>query len=1465
MLVQIAQRLMVGAALAVCCHAAVADHPEPLPFSFSTNNFDYTIVFDQSNPYTCVDDEDLIPAGADRNYFPFNQVLNVADALDSDNNPVPGFPPGYRVAYDDLDFRSPDFDGNEDDEVQIYDCAPGGEHDDEDCDNGQAQGSRIRLPATRYCSASERSLRRVTGHEMFHHVQFMYDGGYTAWGKVPYEGTARMMEDHIYADIDGDSGAAFVSESNKYLGAPDIDFWESSYQSALGWKHLAEQYGTIATEPQIGVNFVRRFWDNLDATEDPDVPGTIQQTLTDFGAPEDLREWFVNFTIANIAKEFDTSGLADAEKYQYRDEADGNGVSFASVARRTDGSQMIPGEFFGLEFVERWGADYLDVGVESACLPGDILGVKMDKVDFIDYAILPVTDAGVVQRVFKGSSKTFGAAFVQRSGQDRIGRLIAVLTGGDTSELVEYSFDCGTGDLTIVQPDQIYQVFVGPSDSPRQFIVRTVVSGPASLGTPTVFGLLPEDFQVFVGMDGNPDDEAEVLSGAYVQGEYWLTVQAPAKDNANTFDLHVNLGGGTFSDISTAAVSYETRMLDQMLVIDRSGSMADPVNTPKIDAAKNAARLFVDVTDADLDKVGLASFSTNATLDETLATASAGHKNDVKAAINALVQSGATSIGDGLQSAVTQIGANGSTEGEDWVVLLSDGMENEVQFWNQVENTVKNAGVRVNAIALGADADQVLLQEIAIETGGQYYYVDAGTAGGRAANRAATVDATANRLADVFAAASERIKQHQRFWEASGDLVQSDAVQFVIPIEGAGIASAQFAFNWDDAADSLDVVVNRPDGSLVVDGVDGASILTDDTHTVVKVGDLTEGDWVVKLTAASGDPEYLALLSGHDQRGARLDVYFGQYQEELGAAVFDADFMRGLTMPIVATVTDRGGIVLGADVMASIEHPDGTVIDLPLFDDGAHNDGVANDGVYANDYTRTTLASETDLADVPGIGTRGSYPVSVLASGQDNKGDAYSRIRKGAFQIFETILITPSLPDPDTDKDGMPDRYEDLHECLDSLVADDKVDPDANGLDNISEWDAGLDPCDTDTDDGGETDVSELNRGANPFDPRDDEIARIIDAEVVDYRYEHLELLEGTLLPNANLIRYQIRPGYKDIRVLRSTSANGPFVEVAAIAPADGLYHDNDLINGTTYYYRLQPLGEGGVAAQASHVFEGTPNADPVPPIGSVIINGGDRTTTSLNAILSLAASSDTVRMQISDTAQFTGVWLGFDRGVNWTLQPGPDGYARVYVKFLDAAGNESPTVYFDAIAVVSSNDIATLKGSAELEGATEHGGILVQVAGQSGNAPEFTAGSGVYTLDVGPGTWDVLYAYPGYQDVVLEDIAVVGGDLINLPLVVLPIIDDDADGVADIADNCLLLANADQLDSNGDGFGNACDPDLNNDLLVDFLDVQLLKNVFFSDDADADFTGDEKVNFEDLQRMKAFFFGPPGPSAIAP
>ena len=96
------------------------------------------------------------------------------------------------------------------------------------------------------------------------------------------------------------------------------------------------------------------------------------------------------------------------------------------------------------------------------------------------------------------------------------------------------------------------------------------------------------------------------------------------------------------------------------------------------------------------------------------------------------------------------------------------------------------------------------------------------------------------------------------------------------------------------------------------------------------------------------------------------------------------------------------------------------------------------------------------------------------------------------------------------------------------------------------------------------------------------------------------------------------------------------------------------------------------------------------------------------------------------------------------------------------------------------------------------------------------------------------------------------------------PLLDSDSDGFEDSADNCLAVANADQRDTDGDGYGNLCDADLDGDCTVGFGDLAELKAVFFTGDVDGDLDGNGNVDFSDLAIMKALFFAAPGPSGLS-
>jgi len=114
-----------------------------------------------------------------------------------------------------------------------------------------------------------------------------------------------------------------------------------------------------------------------------------------------------------------------------------------------------------------------------------------------------------------------------------------------------------------------------------------------------------------------------------------------------------------------------------------------------------------------------------------------------------------------------------------------------------------------------------------------------------------------------------------------------------------------------------------------------------------------------------------------------------------------------------------------------------------------------------------------------------------------------------------------------------------------------------------------------------------------------------------------------------------------------------------------------------------------------------------------------------------------------------------------------------------------------------------------------------------------------------------------------------------GLMCTILSGVDTDLDGVDDALDNCTLVSNGPltpsilpqniQRDSNGDGFGNICDADVDNDGFVGFGDFILIRSLFGTADPDADLDGDGLVGFGDFSILNTSFGSAPGPSALAP
>lgn len=135
------------------------------------------------------------------------------------------------------------------------------------------------------------------------------------------------------------------------------------------------------------------------------------------------------------------------------------------------------------------------------------------------------------------------------------------------------------------------------------------------------------------------------------------------------------------------------------------------------------------------------------------------------------------------------------------------------------------------------------------------------------------------------------------------------------------------------------------------------------------------------------------------------------------------------------------------------------------------------------------------------------------------------------------------------------------------------------------------------------------------------------------------------------------------------------------------------------------------------------------------------------------------------------------------------------------------------------------------------------------------------------PGQQSISYVpAPGYLGADHFEYSVDDGIRIDIARVdVQVIIDADSDRIDDEVDNCLDAANPGQHDADGDGYGNWCDADMNNDGRTNYADLAAFRAKFATADAVADLDANGVVNFADLARLKALFGKNPGPSALVP
>jgi hypothetical protein len=237
-----------------------------------------------------------------------------------------------------------------------------------------------------------------------------------------------------------------------------------------------------------------------------------------------------------------------------------------------------------------------------------------------------------------------------------------------------------------------------------------------------------------------------------------------------------------------------------------------------------------------------------------------------------------------------------------------------------------------------------------------------------------------NRLADIYKAISELLNRMPRLWQATGTLDESDSQHtHTIQIIG-GLAQARFTVNWDDPNAPVDLSIKRPDGTFVSPGdPDVAGFKAGSTHEHYRLIQPTSGTWEITLTYTGGDStEYIAFVAAPVE--AITGYVIGVPQR---ARVLDTH------VPIIVYLADEAP-VSGAEVYGEIAHPDFQFETLSFYDDGEHEDGEPNDGVYGALY-RTWRT--------------GQHEMKIQVEGTDNAGNPLNRTMTGGFNVLPRVAL----------------------------------------------------------------------------------------------------------------------------------------------------------------------------------------------------------------------------------------------------------------------------------------------------------------------------------------------------------------------------------------------------------------------------------------------------------------------------
>jgi len=181
------------------------------------------------------------------------------------------------------------------------------------------------------------------------------------------------------------------------------------------------------------------------------------------------------------------------------------------------------------------------------------------------------------------------------------------------------------------------------------------------------------------------------------------------------------------------------------------------------------------------------------------------------------------------------------------------------------------------------------------------------------------------------------------------DLISTGEVKYYNISVDPSSTEAHFLVVWDNG--TLNVTLSAPNGTEI-------EMTSPENYAAYSAEAPQAGNWTVEISPFS-----------IPTTGANVTIQaFIANPFFLGVATEKTVFDPEEPIKITAYLGDEDSAVASAIVVATITKPDNSVENLTLYDDGLHEDNETADGIYANEFTNTSLW--------------GTYRILVSASGE---------------------------------------------------------------------------------------------------------------------------------------------------------------------------------------------------------------------------------------------------------------------------------------------------------------------------------------------------------------------------------------------------------------------------------------------------------------------------------------------------